>query len=94
MKPKGEQMMSTLYLHPVIECKWPTFNICKPGSRYIFLEFSNPREANEAVKATNGYKLDKAHTFIVNLFSDFDKYATVSDDWEPPTPKPYKESVS
>ncbi|WAQ97470.1 EIF3B-like protein [Mya arenaria] len=47
--------------------------------------------AAEAVKATNGYKLDKAHTFAVNLFSDYDKYENVSDEWEPPSPKPYKD---
>ena len=42
--------------------------------RYIFLEYRNPRDAQEAVATANGYKLDKQHTFIVNLFSDFDKY--------------------
>ena len=41
--------------------------------RYIFLEYSNPASAQEAVKMTNGYKLDKAHTFAVNVFSDYDK---------------------
>jgi len=41
--------------------------------RYMFIEYSNPNSAAEAVKATNGYKLDKAHTFNVNLFSDYDK---------------------
>ena len=41
--------------------------------RYIFLEYSSPMHAHEAVKMANGYKLDKAHTFAVNLFSDFDK---------------------
>ena len=41
--------------------------------RYIFLEYQNPSDAAEAVSATNGYKLDKSHTFIVNLFSDFEK---------------------
>ena len=44
--------------------------------RYIFLEYQNPQDAQEAVKSTNGYKLDKQHTFIVNLFSDFDKLVT------------------
>ena len=42
--------------------------------RYIFLEYSSPFHAQEAVKTTNGYKLDKTHTFAVNLFSDFEKY--------------------
>ena len=42
--------------------------------RYIFLEYHNPHDAQDAVLAANGYKLDKQHTFVVNLFSDFDKY--------------------
>ena len=36
---------------------------------YIFLEFKNHHNAVEAVKVTNGYKLDRTHTFQVNLFS-------------------------
>jgi len=44
------------------------------SDRYIFLEYHNPRDAQDAVLAANGYKLDKQHTFVVNLFSDFDKY--------------------
>lgn len=58
---------------------------------YIFIEFSSPHEAIEAVKATNGYKLDKQHTFAVNLLSDFDKYEKIPDKWEPPAPQPYKD---
>ena len=43
----------------------------------------------EAVKATNGYKLDKHHFFTVNLFSDFEKYEDISTEWEPPKEEPY-----
>lgn len=42
-------------------------------SRYVFFEFSNSISAKEAVKMTNGYKLDKQHTFDVNLLTDFEK---------------------
>ncbi len=41
--------------------------------RYIFLEYAAPTQALEAVKNADGYKLDKQHTFRVNLFTDFDK---------------------
>lgn len=41
--------------------------------RYIFLEYAAPTQALEAVKNGDGYKLDKQHTFRVNLFTDFDK---------------------
>ncbi|XP_045213087.2 eukaryotic translation initiation factor 3 subunit B-like isoform X2 [Mercenaria mercenaria] len=58
---------------------------------YLFIEYSNPQSALDAVKSTNGYKLDKAHTFAVNLFSDYDKFEHVPDDWEPPQAKPYKD---
>ena len=58
---------------------------------YIFLEFSNHANAVEAVKSTNNYKLDKQHTFIVNLFSDFEKFLQISDNWEPSQPQPYKD---
>ncbi|XP_060560213.1 eukaryotic translation initiation factor 3 subunit B-like [Ruditapes philippinarum] len=58
---------------------------------YLFIEYSNPQSAVDAVKSTNGYKLDKAHTFAVNLFSDYDKFEHVPDDWEPPQAKPYKD---
>ena len=47
------------------------------------------QDAVEAVKATNNYKLDKAHYFAVNLFSDFEKFETIKDEWEPPTEQPY-----
>jgi len=58
---------------------------------YIFLEFSSHNNAVEAVKATTNYKLDKTHTFIVNLFSDFDKFENIPEVWEAPTPQEYKD---
>ncbi|KTG47803.1 hypothetical protein cypCar_00018043 [Cyprinus carpio] len=41
---------------------------------YVFLEYASPNQALEAVKNADGYKLDKQHTFRLNLFTDFDKY--------------------
>ncbi|XP_069695662.1 eukaryotic translation initiation factor 3 subunit B [Periplaneta americana] len=58
---------------------------------YIFLEYSNPKHAQEAVKLANNHKLDRHHTFLVNLFTDFKKYEEVPDEWEPPEPQPYVE---
>ncbi|OXB67578.1 hypothetical protein ASZ78_004696 [Callipepla squamata] len=43
---------------------------------YIFLEYMSPSHAVDAVKNADGYKLDKQHTFRVNLFTDFDKQAS------------------
>ena len=58
-------------------------------SGYIFLEFSKHADAIEAIKNTNNYKLDKNHTFSVNLFSDFEKFENIADEWEPPKEEPY-----
>ena len=56
---------------------------------YIFLEFSRHQDAVEAVKNTANYKLDRHHNFTVNLFSDFEKYENISEDWEPPKEEEY-----
>ena len=48
-------------------------------------------EAKAAVQKANGVKLDKSHTFIVNLLEDYHKYAAVSDieaEYVPPVYKP------
>lgn len=46
---------------------------CVVVCSYFFLEFANSEQAEQAVKASNGYRLDKSHIFVVNHFSDFDK---------------------
>lgn len=56
---------------------------------YLFLEYSKHQDAVEAVKNTNTYRLDRHHTFTVNLFSDFEKYESISDEWEPPKEEAY-----
>ena len=56
---------------------------------YIFLEFSKHQDAVEAVKNTANYKLDKHHNFSVNLFSDFEKYEKITEEWAPPQEEPY-----
>jgi translation initiation factor 3 subunit B len=57
---------------------------------YVFLEYKKPENAEEAVRTFNNHRLDKSHTFAVNLFTDFQKYADIPKDWEPPTPQPFK----
>ena len=58
---------------------------------FVFIEYSSPLHALEAVKLTNNHKLDKQHTFLVNLFTDFKKCEEISENWEPPAPSKYKE---
>ncbi|XP_064814341.1 eukaryotic translation initiation factor 3 subunit B-like [Oncorhynchus masou masou] len=55
---------------------------------YIFLEYGAPTQALEAVKLTCSYK---QHTFRVNVFTDFDKYMSISDEWETPEKQPFKD---
>lgn len=59
----------------------------------MFVEYGTPAEAKAAVRALNGHRLDKNHVFAVNLFSDFDKYTNVADEWQAPDPIPYKDPV-
>jgi len=56
---------------------------------YIFLEFANASSAEQAVLSMNNHKLDKYHTFLVNLFSDFEKFENISEEWEEPKPLPF-----
>lgn len=58
--------------------------------RYIFLEFKDRAAAEEAVRQRNNYKLDKQHTFLCNVFTDFDKYEGIPEEFVAPTPQPYK----
>jgi translation initiation factor 3 subunit B len=57
---------------------------------YAFLEYKNSNNAEEAVKMLSNHRLDKSHTFTVNLFTDFQKYENIPKEWEPPAPQPYK----
>ncbi|CAL8271732.1 eukaryotic translation initiation factor 3, subunit Ba [Gadus morhua] len=68
---------------------WPMDNGMTKG--YIFLEYLAPTQAQEAVKNADGYKLDKQHTFRVNVFTDFDKYMNISDEWETPEKQDFKD---
>lgn len=57
---------------------------------YCFVEYKTAAQADEAVKTYNNYRLDKTHTLLVNVFTDFQKYADIPLEWTPPTPEPYK----
>ncbi|XP_023247226.1 eukaryotic translation initiation factor 3 subunit B isoform X2 [Copidosoma floridanum] len=57
---------------------------------YVFFEYSNPASALNAIKQANNYKIDKVHTFKLNLFTDFKKFENIPEDWTPPEPQPFK----
>ncbi|CAH9101713.1 unnamed protein product [Cuscuta europaea] len=56
---------------------------------YCFIEYNTPQEAELAKEKTHGYRLDKSHIFVVNLFDDIDKFMKVPDEWAPPDTKVY-----
>ncbi|XP_030839766.1 eukaryotic translation initiation factor 3 subunit B [Strongylocentrotus purpuratus] len=58
---------------------------------YVFVEYKSPENAIEAAKQLSGYKLDKQHTFAVNLITDFDKFMNLPDEWTSPEKQPYKD---
>ena len=62
---------------------------------FAFIEFESEQQAAAAITKANGYKLDKAHTFIVNSFEDHAKYMAVPDEEVEFEPPPYvpKESL-
>ncbi|KAF9662035.1 hypothetical protein SADUNF_Sadunf18G0011200 [Salix dunnii] len=57
--------------------------------RYCFIEYNTPQEAELAKEKTNGYKLDRAHVFAVNMIEDFNRFMKVPDEWAPPEIRPY-----
>ena len=48
------------------------------------------QEAHAARDMLQGYKLDKSHTFVVNMFDEFEQFAKVPDQYEQPEEKPYR----
>ena len=52
------------------------------------------QEAQAVRQAVNGFKLDKNHTFAVNLFDEIDRYMRVPDEYEPPENKSFQPTVS
>ena len=51
------------------------------------------QKAQTTKDQTRGYKLEKSHIFVVNMFDDFDKYMKVSNEWIPLETKPYTPGV-
>lgn len=51
------------------------------------------QEAQAARTQTDGYKLDKNHTFKVSMFDDFDRYSRVPDEYAALEIKEYSPAV-
>ena len=63
------------------------------GGRYAFIEFETAAQAKQAVKAGDGFRLDKTHVFACNLFPEIERLTSLSEQFTPPNPEPYQERV-
>ena len=62
--------------------------------RYIFMEFKNADDAARALVAMNGHPFDAKHTFLINRFTDFERYLNLDETYVEPPPEEYKPKVS
>ncbi|GBE80122.1 Eukaryotic translation initiation factor 3 subunit B [Sparassis crispa] len=56
---------------------------------YIFVEFKNAHEANFALNAMHGHPFDTKHTFLINRFTDIERYANLDETYVEPEPEQY-----
>eukprot|EP01097_Dermamoeba_algensis_P008409 TRINITY_DN5604_c0_g2_i5.p1 TRINITY_DN5604_c0_g2~~TRINITY_DN5604_c0_g2_i5.p1 ORF type:complete len:575 (-),score=99.34 TRINITY_DN5604_c0_g2_i5:401-2125(-) len=75
----------------IVELEIPKHEQTKSTLGFAFVEFSTPQEAKAAIERTNGYKLDKAHVFTVNLYTDFRRVCSVSEEYKKPSLPEHKE---
>jgi hypothetical protein len=61
--------------------------------RYAFIEFETAQQARQAVKAGDGFQLDKAHVFACNLFPDIERLSSISAQYTPTAAEAYQERV-
>lgn len=61
--------------------------------RYLFMEFKDPDEATYALGAMQGFPFDKRHTFVINRFSDIERFASMDPIYVEPEPEEYKPRV-
>lgn len=53
---------------------------------FCFIKFSSAEDAENAIKVTQGFAIDKRHHFKINLYSDLYKYEKLSHEYEPKLP--------
>lgn len=89
--PKLKTVLNKIWtkIGPIKSEEYPIENGKTKG--YCFIEYANPKSAQEAILCLDGYKLDKAHTFSANSFADLDNFASKPDEnWKTPETRPYK----
>mmetsp|Transcript_18275 Transcript_18275/g.61120 ORF Transcript_18275/g.61120 Transcript_18275/m.61120 type:complete len:686 (-) Transcript_18275:133-2190(-) len=58
---------------------------------FAFVEYQTKAQADVALAKTNGYKLDKNHTFVVTSFNQVNEYLATPDEAPPIVPPEYQE---
>jgi translation initiation factor 3 subunit B len=57
---------------------------------FCSIKFTSNELAESAIKITQGFAIDKKHSFKVSLYSDLDKYSSISDEYVPPEAGDFK----
>lgn len=60
---------------------------------YCFIEFRNAADANLALSAMHHHPFDAKHQFLVNRFTDVERYSTVGEEYIEPEPEEYTPRV-
>ena len=61
--------------------------------RFAFMEFKNADEAMYALNAMNGHPFDARHTFLINRFTDIERYTEMDEAFVEPEPEQYQPKV-
>jgi translation initiation factor 3 subunit B len=64
------------------------------SSRYIFVDFRNSDDANQALAVLNNHPFDAKHTFKLNRFSDVETFATLDETYIEPEDEEYTPKAS
>ena len=56
---------------------------------FCFVKFRSKENAENALKVSQGLAIDRKHTFKVSLYTDLDKYAAISDEYQTPAIPPF-----
>ena len=60
---------------------------------FVFMEFKTVEDAMFAISAMHGHPFDAKHTFLVNRFTDIEKYQDVDEVFVPPEAEVYEPRV-
>lgn len=62
-------------------------------ARFVFMEFKSADDAMYALNVMNGHPFDAKHTFLVNRFSDVERFAELDETFVEPEPEEYQSKV-